>query len=170
MKKIFVFLIILSSCKPMQKTNFETIETTKEKTLKGIINRAVIETDTSFKWFLTNYKFAMPNVNAVAIFNENKSKFKMMVFGGTWCEDTQNLLPMFYKLIEQSKYPEKKITLVGVDRQKQSGNELAAKYQIKNVPCFIVLKNDGTEIGRVVEYGKGIGIDVELAEIVSSIK
>jgi thiol-disulfide isomerase/thioredoxin len=94
----------------------------------------------------------------------------MIVFGGTWCEDTQNLLPMFYKLINQSNYPEKRITLVGVDRQKQSGNDLSAKYNIKNVPAFIVLKNDGTEVGRVVEYGKGEGIDNELAEIVNSIK
>ena len=170
MKKLFIILLILSSCKPMQKANFETIITPKEKTLKGVINRDIIEADTSFQWFPTNYKFAQPDADAIKIFNKNKSNFKLMVFGGTWCEDTQNLLPMFYKLIEQSKYPERKITLIGVDRQKQSGNELAAKYNIKNVPCFIVLKNDGTEVGRVVEYGKGIGIDKELAEIVSSIK
>jgi thiol-disulfide isomerase/thioredoxin len=141
-----------------------------EKVLQGVINRAAIETDTAFGWFATNYKFANPSTNAINIFSTRKNDFKMIVFGGTWCEDTHNLLPMFYKLVEASKYPEKRVTLVGVDRQKESGNELSAKYNIKNVPCFIVLKNDGTEVGRVVEYGKGNGIDFELGEIVSSIE
>jgi thiol-disulfide isomerase/thioredoxin len=170
MKKILLATIILAGCSSAYKINFTTTETPKEKTLKGIINRSIIETDTTFKWFGINYKFAQANVNAVNVFNQNKNNFKMIVFGGTWCEDTQNLLPMFYKLINQSNYPEKRITLVGVDRQKQSGNDLSAKYNIKNVPAFIVLKNDGTEVGRVVEYGKGEGIDNELAEIVNSIK
>jgi thioredoxin-related protein len=72
-------------------------------------------------------------------------------------------------LLDKSEYPKRKLTLVGVDRQKQSGNELSAKYKITNVPAFIVLGTDGQEIGRVVEYGKGNGIDKELAEIVSGL-
>jgi len=60
-----------------------------------------------------------------------------VIFGGTWCEDTQNLLPLFYKLIEQSKYPKRKITLVGVDREKKSGNDLSEKYKITNVPTLL---------------------------------
>lgn len=146
------------------------MQNAKEKTLKGVINKKIIQADTTFKWFNTNYNFAQPSANAIQVFQQNKSKFKMMVFGGTWCEDTQNLLPMFYKLIDKSEYPEKRITLVGVDRQKDSGNELAKKFNIKNVPAFIVLNNNDEEVGRVVEYGKGNGIDVELAEIVNSIK
>lgn len=170
MKKIVLILIILSSCTTTNKINYSIEENTKEKTLKGIINRNIVESDTSFKWFPLNYKYANPEPLAVSIFNQNKNKFKLIVFGGTWCEDTQNLLPLFYKLIEKSKYAQKRITLVGVDRKKQSGNELSLKYNILNVPTFIVLKNDGTEVGRVVEYGKYNAIDKELAEIVSKIE
>lgn len=144
-------------------------ESKQEKVLQGNISRSIIEADTTFKWFPTNFKYAQPAKNAIEIFNQQKNYFKLIVFGGTWCEDTQNLLPLFYKLIEKSEYPQKKITLVGVDRQKQSGNELSAKYHIKNVPTFIVLKNDGSEVGRVVEYGKYNEIDRELAEIVGKI-
>lgn len=140
----------------------------KEKTLKGVISRDIIVADTTFKWFTTNYQFANPDANAVATFAANKSKFKMIVFGGTWCEDTQNLLPLFYKLVDKSNYPIKRLTLVGVDRQKDSGNELAKQFNIKNVPAFIVLNNDGVEVGRVVEYGKGNGIELDLAEIINT--
>lgn len=144
-------------------------ESKQEKVLQGVISRSIIEADTTFKWFPTNFKYAAPDAATVAIFKEKKKQFKLIVFGGTWCEDTQNLLPLFYKLMDKSGYPQQHITLVGVDREKKSGNELSGKYNIKNVPTFIVLKNDGSEAGRVVEYGKGNGIDKELGEIVKTI-
>ena len=171
MKKLIVIAVLFAACKLPYKTFYTMHEAKREKVLQGVMSRNAIEADTAFKWFATNYKFAIANVNAVETFKKNKGNFKMIVFGGTWCEDTQNLLPLFYKLIDQSKYPQRKTTLVGVDRQKQSGDDgLSAKYKITNVPAFIVLKNDGTEAGRVIEYGKGVGIDNELAEIVSGIK
>lgn len=170
MNKILFIAIVFASCTPKYKTFYTVHENKQEKVLQGVISRKAIESDTTFKWFPNNYKYALANVNAVDVFKKNKSNFKMIVFGGTWCEDTQNLLPLFYKLVEQSKYPKRKITLVGVDRDKKSGDSLSTQYKITNVPTFIVVKNDGTEVGRVVEYGKGNGIDNELAEIVSGIK
>lgn len=170
MRKIVFFLMIFSSCSPKYNTFFTTHENKQEKVLQGIINRNIIEADTTFKWFATNYNYAQPSGKAIETIIQQKNKFKLVVFGGTWCEDTQNLLPLFYKLIDKSEYPNRKLVLVGVDREKQSGNDLSANYKITNVPTFIVLGNDGKEIGRVVEYGKGIGIDNELAEIIATIK
>ena len=170
MKKLLFIAIVFASCSPRYKTFYAMHESKNEKVLQGNISRSIIEADTTFKWFATNFNFAQPDAAAIDIFKRNKSKFKMIVFGGTWCEDTQNLLPLFYKLVEQSGYPQSKITLVGVDRKKQSGNGLSDQYKITNVPTFIVLKNDGSEAGRVVEYGKYNAIDKELAEIVNGIK
>jgi thiol-disulfide isomerase/thioredoxin len=93
----------------------------------------------------------------------------MVVFGGTWCEDTQNLLPKFYQLVNASGYPQSKISLIAVDRKKQTINDLSKIYNISNVPTFIVLK-DGKEVGRVVEYGKEGDITKELGKIVAGIK
>jgi len=170
MKKIVFVLMVFSSCTPKYNTFFTTHEGKEEKVLQGVIKRNTIESDTTFKWFSSNYNYAQPTAKAIEIIKQQKSKFKIIVFGGTWCEDTQNLLPLFYKLMDKSEYPSRKLTLVGVDRDKKSGNDLSSTYKITNVPSFIVLRNDGKEVGRVVEYGKGIGIDNELAEIVSTIK
>lgn len=120
MKKILMLATLLTACSTVYKVNYTTTQNEKEKTLQGIINREIIESDTTFRWFGTNYKYAQPDAAAVATFKQNKNKFTMMVFGGTWCEDTQNLLPMFYKLIEKSEYPQKRITLVGVNRKKKA--------------------------------------------------
>ena len=80
-------------------------------------------------------KYGQPNQAAVDAFKNNASKFSMIVFGGTWCNDTQNLLPVFYKLVNKSGYPENKFTLVAVDTLK-----LAPTIFIKliTLPTFLL--------------------------------
>ena len=110
-------------------------------------------------------KWGEANAAAVETFKKNKDKFTVVIFGGTWCHDTQNLLPVFYRLADKSGFPEKNITLIAVDRDKKTINNLQKNYSITNVPTFIIMK-DGKEMGRVVEYGSSGEIDKELGEIV----
>jgi thiol-disulfide isomerase/thioredoxin len=170
MKKIIaIVLVIVYSCTSVHKTNYESYYNERnEKILKGIINRSIIEKDSAFKWFAENKKWGKTDSTAIDAFSKKQQQFTMVVFGGTWCEDTQALLPVFYRLVEKSSYPEKNITLIGVDRNKQTLNNLHIKYNIKSVPTFIVMHN-GKEVGRVVEYGKYGTIDRELGEIVAKL-
>jgi thiol-disulfide isomerase/thioredoxin len=139
------------------------------KIIKGYIDRKTLETDTAFKWFADNYSHANPDAAAITTFNEKKDNFTILVFGGTWCHDTQNLLPLFYKLIDKSNFPKDKVVLLGVDRNKTTISNWHNKYNVKNVPTFIILQNH-KEVGRVVEYGNTGAIDKELAQIVSKIQ
>ena len=113
-------------------------------------------------------KWGQADITAVEAFSKKADKFSILVFGGTWCHDTQNLLPVLYRLIDKSGYPEKKVTVVMVDRKKQALNDLPQQDNIKNSPTFIVL-HDGKEVGRIIEYGKYGAIDKELGEIVNTI-
>jgi len=144
---------------------YETINANNEITLKGLLSRRVLESDTTFKWFKNNYALGMTDASAVQAFQQKKDKIHVIIFGGTWCEDTQNLLPVFYRLADKSGLPDSSITLIGVDRNKQTLDNLSGAFNIVNVPTFIVM-HDGKEVGRVVEYGKYGQIDKELGEIV----
>jgi len=138
--------------------------------LVGIINKYLVQNDTAFsKWYNSSMSYYTPDTATLATFGKAKKGIQFVVFGGTWCEDTHNLWPVFYRLVDKSGYPEKYITLIGVDRAKTSIEDLHRKWNIVNVPTFIVLQ-DGKEIGRVVEYGKYGQVDKELGEIVASIK
>lgn len=139
------------------------------KVLKGLLIRSDIDKDTSYKWFQQNYNLGQANSAAVEAFQKNAAKFQIVIFFGTWCEDSQNLLPVFYRLADKAGYSENNITLIGVDRPKTTLDNLHTAFKITNVPTFIIMK-DGKEIGRVVEYGKYGQIDKELGEIVSSIQ
>ena len=173
MKYLFVAAIAaaLASCGTkvqVQHLNYTTTEQNGDKILNGYINRSIVQNDSAFKWFSNNLKWE-PNAKAVEVFSKNKNKFTMVVFGGTWCDDTKTLWPQFYSLVDKSSYPEKRITLIGMTREKTTIDDLHKKWNITNVPTFIVL-HKGKEIGRVVEYGKYGQVDRELGEIVATIK
>ena len=138
----------------------------ERKILKGIINKNLIKNDTAYKWYADNQKaYANPDTSIVGAMQRNNS-VKYIVFGGTWCGDTQYILPKFFMLQEKAGVADDRITFFGVDRSKQTLGNIASALNITNVPTIIVMK-DGKEVGRVVEYGKTGKWDKELAEIVA---
>lgn len=137
----------------------------EQKILKGIINKNLVKNDTSYKWYASNQKSYNPDTSVVGSLQRNTS-VKYIVFGGTWCEDTQSILPKFFMLQEKAGITDDRVTLFGVDRQKQTLGNIGSALNITNVPTIIVMK-DGKEIGRVVEYGKTGKWDKELADIVA---
>lgn len=169
MHKILIgcsLLLALSACKNMQRVHYKVIPDSKTKVIKGIVNQQVIASDTAFSWFTQNQQYGTANAPAVQAFKQYGKQFTMLVFGGTWCSDTQNLWPVFFRLVNKSNYPQQNITLIAVDRDKTTFHGLHKKYHITNVPTFIVLKK-GQEIGRIVEYGTKDFIDEELGIIVN---
>lgn len=169
---VFISVLLLScaTSKQSPKPNYQVFtDTNGTKALKGIINKSLLVNDPSFQWFIENGKYGDADASAVAAFQKNGSKISLLVFCGTWCHDSQNLIPKFYKLIDKAGFPESKIVLVAVDKSKIAVQNLHVKYQLKTVPTFIVLVN-GKEVGRVEEYGKTGYMEKELGEIVAAIQ
>lgn len=132
--------------------------------LRGIVNKYLIQNDESYKWYKQNqagYKTDTATLNA---FERAKGKVQFVLFGGTWCEDTQFILPRFFKLQEMSGIEDTCITFFAVNRAKKTLSSITDAFAVTNVPAIIVMKN-GKEIGRVVEYGKTGNWDKELAGI-----
>lgn len=145
------------------------VERPNEKTYKGIISRDVLTGDTTFKWYAENQKGYKPNAAALDGLKRLKDSIELLVFMGTWCEDSQNVIPKFYMLTDSAGFPQERITLVGVDRKKQTLSHLSDALGVKNVPTIIVFKN-GIEIGRVVEFGKYGLFDIDLGEILKGVQ
>ena len=149
---------------------YQTIynNTKHETTLRGLIKRNLIEGDTTFTWFKKNYTLGKPDDSAVAAFKAHASDIKMIIFGGTWCEDTQNILPQFFRMADVAGYADSNVTLIGVDRSKTSIDNLSSAFNITKVPTFIIMKN-GKEVGRVTEYGESGEPVKELGKIVTGL-
>ncbi|HWR32730.1 MAG TPA: thioredoxin family protein [Chitinophagaceae bacterium] len=170
MKKIMFFIFLtVSYCNILFSQNqYEVFsEKPNEKTIKGIISRNVLLSDTSFKWYTENQQTYKPISFAVEMLQKNKDSIQLIVFMGTWCDDSHYIIPKFYTLIDAAGFPEERVTLLGVDRKKTTLSHLAEALDIKNVPTIIVMKN-GKETGRVVEYGKSGMFDKDLGDILAS--
>ena len=55
---------------------------------------------------------------------KNKDSIQLLVFMGTWCEDSQDIIPKFYSLTDAAGFSQDKITLIGVDRKKTTLSHL----------------------------------------------
>jgi len=169
MKVISTLLLMLSSYALTAQSEYEITRdpgTAGAKILRGTITKDLLQNDTSFKWYATSKQSYQPDTAIVhSLARAKAAKMQLIVFGGTWCEDTQFILPKFFKLQEASGLPEENVTFFGVNRKKVALGHIAEALGIVNVPTIIVLK-DGKELGRVVEYGKTGKWDKELADII----
>ncbi|KFF17399.1 TlpA family protein disulfide reductase [Chryseobacterium sp. JM1] len=107
-------------------------------------------------------------VDQKAIDQLRKAKFNtysLVVFMGTWCEDSHRDFPRLMKILEDLKYPDNKVTIIAVNRKKESPTGDEVRYNIQKVPTIIVEKY-GTEIGRIIEMPTSGYIERDLVEIV----
>ena len=170
MKRLFFTVLLMSMTAGIVISQTPYTSSKDEKhpevtVLKGIISKYALQNDSTFNnWYNSNQSIYDPPKDIVNAMEAAKDKFQFVIFGGTWCEDTQFILPRFFKLQEQSGFPDQRISFFGVNRAKQTLGNLAAAFNITNVPTIIVMK-DGKEVGRVVEYGKSGKWEDDLGEL-----
>jgi thiol-disulfide isomerase/thioredoxin len=153
MKKIFLALSLLASMVVFAQAPEESRDVkTGTKVLKGFIAKEMLVSDTAFAWYGSGIKSFTPNAASLAAIAAHKNELYVLVFGGTWCEDTQQILPKMYATFQAAGLPEDHVTLLGVDREKKTIQHLSEIFGVTSVPTFIVLKN-GKEVGRIIEYG-----------------
>jgi len=164
---LILFCITFLSQSSFAQVQYEISADAKDpkiKILKGIINKSIVQNDTSFNWYKPSETIYYPDSSVVNAFKHANDTIQFVIFGGTWCEDTQFILPKFFKLLEMAGIADDRVTLFGVDQSKKTLGHIADAFNIINVPTIIIMK-DGKELGRVVEYGKTGKWDKELADI-----
>lgn len=174
MKKILLVAIAIVALNGVlySQGQYEILtERPNEKTFKGIISREILVSDTFFMkhWYVANQNSYSPNANAIDGLKKYADSVQLVVFMGTWCEDSQFIIPKFFMLTDAAGFPANRITLIGVDRSKKTLSHLTEALGIINVPTIMVMKN-GKEMGRVVEYGKSGAFDKDLGEILNGIQ
>jgi len=155
MKKFFVFfLIILSIVSIAQDKNKLMVdEKSGKQMLIGLCDRTAFA-DTNFSWwYKSGYDNYNPDTIAVKELKNKLSCVGIKVVMGSWCSDSRREVPRLYKILDVLGYDEKNLTLICVDRKKESPVGEVDKLDIKLVPTFIFYKN-GEELGRIIESPK----------------
>lgn len=136
--------------------SFATLAQKGETKLLNEVTLSQLKQEPYSIWYSKNKEDYQPSLQIVeALKKTNPSKYTMKMFFGSWCGDSKRELPKMIKVLEQLSFPQKNITLIGVDDStevyKQSPQRQEAGMNIFRVPTFIVYEN-GKEVGRIVEY------------------
>lgn len=126
------------------------------------------------EWYNKEHdEYSLDQASVAELKKAKINSYQILVFMGTWCEDSHREVPRLMKILEATDYPQEKLTIVAVNRKKESPGGEDGPYNIHKVPTIIV-KKYGKELGRIVEFPKSGFIEKDLLEIVkrdnSSIK
>ncbi|BAP31561.1 thioredoxin family protein [Chryseobacterium sp. StRB126] len=116
-------------------------------------------------WYVKEHdEYALDQKAISELKKERLASYDIIVFMGTWCEDSHRDFPRLTKILEETGYPEGKMTIIAVNRKKESPTGDESLYNIQKVPTIIV-KRYGKEVGRIIEMPTSGYIERDLVEI-----
>jgi len=118
--------------------------------LVGLSNRGGLQQDPFSVWFNKEYGAYALNKEAVQVIKNDSENLSIMLFMGTWCGDSRREVPRIYRILDAVDFDESRLTLINMDREKNSPDGEETGLNIHYVPTLILYKNS-SEIGRVIE-------------------
>jgi thiol-disulfide isomerase/thioredoxin len=181
MRKIIALGLVLAflACKTKQAQTTETItEEVKQETpvsqedkqqeimLIGKINKSDLQKAPYGAWFNTAEDSYAAKNEEISALKSHGQNYIIEIFMGTWCDDSKEQVPHFYKILKQMNFDLSKVILIAVDRKKNTPDNLEKGKNITHVPTFIFYKN-GKEINRIVETPV-VSLENDMLKIVSN--
>lgn len=142
MKYFFSILSLLafSFCSWSQNKHFNTL--TNEINLDSLKQHALFHFDE---------QQIIPN-NTDTLIKQWMHEYRVIIFLGTWCSDSQELLPQIHNYFTFLNLPESDVIYYGLEENKTSTNKWEEQFNVTFVPTIIIVdKTTGKEKGRIVE-------------------
>jgi hypothetical protein len=148
---IFLGISAFSQEKTMNQKVFDPKSNTEimigSCTLSGI-------TDTAFNSaYKAEYSVYKPDKEITNQISPLLDGIKVTIVMGSWCSDSREQVPRFYKVFTLARQSSPDPNLICVDRDKKAGDVSLEGMDIQKVPTFIVYFN-GRELGRIIETPK----------------
>lgn len=161
-----VFLMSLQSCNAQKVVLNREVETTSDgKMLLGTQKKDQLLKSPYSDWYVKEHdEYAIDQKAVAELKKEKLSSYAITVVLGTWCEDSHREVPRLMKILETVNFPDQKLTLIAVNRKRESPGGEESVYNIQKVPTIIVQKY-GKEIGRIIESPSTGYLERDLLEI-----
>ena len=102
-------------------------------------------------WFDSEYQqYIVDSLKTDSISMYEASFPDIFIVLGTWCGDSREQIPHFFKILDQVNYPAEKVSMMAVDRNKNAVDYTASDDDIQLVPTLIFTLH-GKETGRIIE-------------------
>jgi thiol-disulfide isomerase/thioredoxin len=138
--------------------------------LIGETSKEELKSNSNFSWFDDYYKSYEVDSSLLKPIKKllDDHNYKLEVYFGTWCTDSQREVPSLIKVLDQINFDYNNLKMIAVDEDKIVPNlsdEQRQKLNIEYVPTIIVFK-DGKEVNRYVEYARET-LEKDLVKILS---
>ncbi|WP_128331431.1 hypothetical protein [Apibacter sp. HY039] len=173
----FIIFSLVISCGTSERiiVNKKIIDIEGEPMLVGRITQEALSDSVFNSWYSEQYDSYTPDLNVVKKIKSRLKLYNIEVFLGTWSEETQKQLPRFMKVLETSKFPESKLALYAVNRNKESFYGEQNQKNINEIPTFIIYKGNINKKRGLCEIGRISGkpnqtFELDLYKIVTGKK
>ena len=140
-----------------QEINLSVIDDRGNTKLLGVIDKDGLTQDPFKTWFDQHYESYETNSKSIRSIRSELKNYEIKVFMGTWCGDSRQEVPRFYKILDKMNFPMEKLTVIAVDNSRKNYKKSPTGEEkgrnIHRVPTFIFYK-DGKEVNRIVEHPK----------------
>jgi thiol-disulfide isomerase/thioredoxin len=166
MKHIIIAILLISAidtqvfAQPERSSNSHSQEAVSDFTVstdsktghlvfKGRVTPEDLGKEPTFKWYQKGIADYTPDPETMEYLQAHLSEYDVLVFMGTWCEDSHIMIPKLMRVLNDAGY-KGNLTMYGVERNKNTRSAESRKYDIGRIPVVILLK-DGKEVGRMTE-------------------
>jgi hypothetical protein len=147
---LFILLPLLISKVVLSQSNTAIPEkNTKSDGLIGKCQRIDLQKGEFSGYFFKEYAHYSPKKEVITLLKNNIYSYSIIVVLGTWCSDSKEQVPGFFKILDELDYNTNYLEIICVNREKVAGIDISA-LKIERVPTFIFFR-DGIEKGRITE-------------------
>lgn len=117
--------------------------------LFGKCQRTDLQQGEFSKFFFNEYTNYYPKKEITDLLRYKIYSYSITIILGTWCGDSKEQVPKFFKILDELDYNTNCIEIICVDRKKTAGIDIS-KLKVERVPTFIFFM-EGIEKGRITE-------------------
>jgi len=147
-----ILLLLLNTSLAAQEKNRVVFDTLKHQMIiEGYCDREFLEGFSPFNLYYSDeYRNYTPSVVPSAELDSLTADLGITIVMATWCGDSREQVPRFFKVMDEIGFPSEAIPVVGVNGSKTATGIDVAALRLDRVPTFIFSRN-GMEIGRITE-------------------
>ncbi len=151
-KQLAIFFLVTFALQAVgQKINKTILDSDLNKEiLIGYCNLTGLEKGEFGEVFKTGYEQYKPQNKYIKKLIPVVDEVEFTVVLGTWCSDSEEQVPRFFKILNELSYNPKRVKIIAVNQSLSAILVSLKDFDIQKVPTFIVYKN-GLELGRIIE-------------------
>lgn len=149
---LYVSVIMFSAFSLFSQTINEVITDKRinKEVMIGYCNKSGLQQGEFGNYFKEQYAMYEPKEDIIKKLSGRINEVEITIVYGTWCYDSQMQVGPFYRILDEAGYNDTKLTVIGVNRDKDAVTVNIEDLNIELVPTFIIYEKNN-ELGRIIE-------------------